>query len=127
MMSLRRVLTLALLVPVLAPSVRGLADLAVDGIHSCAEGLCRCHHARPAAPQAPAACHERAAPSKASCQMSARCNHEGPTAPGTPSFTLGQDTRTLALDDAPAPAPPEPVSAVREGFSRLDSPPPRLT
>jgi hypothetical protein len=122
-MSLRRFLALALLVPLLGPSVAAFEDLAQSDAHACADGLCRCTHGRPSAP-APAPCHGSKS-SAPDCWMSARCSHEDTALPGTQSRALIPEARQPAVEDLIAAAPTAPAGAVRIGHSRIDSPPPR--
>ena len=122
-MSLRRVFALAALVLVMGPSVQVVADLTRADAHGCTDGMCRCTHARPAAPAAPA-CHgsETSTPD---CSLSARCAHQDPAVPGTLPPALIPEARTLARDDGPAAAPVALTGVVRTGYTRIDSPPPR--
>jgi hypothetical protein len=125
-MSLRRVLALALLVPITGPAVLNLA--VVHGradVHSCAEGTCRCPHGRPSKPAEPAPCHDGERRPEADCRMSARCNHEAPAVSGTAPCTPASETRPVAVDHTRAPGPTTLASTVLPGFSRIDSPPPR--
>jgi hypothetical protein len=126
-MYLRRILALALLVPFTGPGVFNLVAHAHSDVHACADGTCRCPHARPKVPAAPAPCHDgMAARPEADCKVSARCNHEAPAVAGTTPCTLASGTGSVAVDHTAAPAPLARVGDVLAGFSRIDSPPPRL-
>jgi hypothetical protein len=120
-MGRRRLLALAVLLPILEPATVGLSAWASTRPHECSEHACFC--ARRCPPKrAKSDCHGTARPEAA---MTGRCH-------------LGEAPRLGAITPYVLPAPPEtgpawqeePADlAVREdaspGFSRLDSPPPR--
>lgn len=125
-MSLRRILALALLVPVTCPTIRGFSVLTRADSHACNDGMCRCGHARPDRPAAPAPCHDSENGSGSHCGMSARCNHEDPAVPGTHAVALVPETAGPAVAFTAARALPTRSAGIHAGFSRIDSPPPRL-
>jgi hypothetical protein len=134
-MSLKRAFALAVLVPVLAPSVQGLGALTEAAAHGCAQGVCVCGHSRahstaakPAGDQpaaAPGHCHEGHRVPAPTCGMSARCNHEAPAVPGLTTFVVAASSSRPAPDATPADVGIAPPGAPLAGHSRLDSPPPR--
>lgn len=124
-MSLRRVLALVLLAPLLGPYAASYSSLAMSGGH-CQGGICQCGHDHRAVPKPPAPCHGARAASPADCFIKARCNHEPPLLPGTHAVGLIAATAVPASDPPPALVTARVVGALHAGFSRIDSPPPRL-
>jgi hypothetical protein len=125
-MASARLFAVALVVSMVGPSVAALAD-AAPAHAECTSEICRCAHARPAAPKpAAAGCHEGARRPEPDCTMTARCSHETAFAmPEAAKPALVLAPQAVAAGLRPLDTVALPAAAAHAGFSRLDSPPPR--